>query len=309
MKRLFPERPAYKKERRTVGFPILAAFLLLFLCRLFGDKLPWKLPPLVLTLLLELLVFLLPLLVYVIAKKQPSGVSLRLKMPRAAHLPLLLSAFFTLFCGCLLLSILCGGTDSLGNSFTAFEDAATPDPLLMLAAVGVLAILPAIVEELFFRGLLLAEYERRGVVRALIISTLLFAFIHFDLSNLPVYLFSGFLLSLVLYATDSLFATMLLHALHNTLSLFGQRYLNALYEFTGNVQIFLFIMILVFLIALLFFCRGATKIYASRDRREIKEPRRNVPRVIQLYTLLDAACDPCLILSLVITIAGFILLS
>lgn len=309
MKRLFPERPAYRKERRTAGFPVLAAFLLLFLCRLFGHRLPFSLPPLVLTLILEVLVFLLPLLIYALAKKQPSARALRLKMPRAAHFPLLLAAFFTLFSGCLLLSILCGGTGSLGNSFTAFEDATSSDPLLMLAAVGVLAILPAVAEELFFRGLLLAEYERRGIVRALVISTLLFAFIHFDLSNLPVYLFSGLLLSLVLYATDSLLATVLLHALYNTLSLFGQRYLNALYEFTGNVQLFLFIIIFVFLIALIFFCRGATKIYESRDRRGVGEPKRNVPGVIQLYTLLDAACDPCLILSFVVTIAGFVLLS
>lgn len=309
MKRLFPERPAYKKERRTVGFPILAAFLVLFLCRLLGEKLPFHLPPLVLTLILEVLVFLLPFLLYVLIKKQPNGRALRLKMPRAAHLPLLLLSLVTLFSGCMLLSILCGGTGSLGNSFTSFEDAANPDPLLMLAAVGVLAILPAIVEELFFRGLLLAEYERRGLLRALVLSSLLFAFIHFDLANLPVYLFSGFLLSLVLYATDSLIATVLLHTLYNTLSLLGQRYLNALYEFTGNVQLFLFIMILAFLISALFFCRMTAKIYQSRDRREVGEPRRCVPRNVQLYTLLDAIADPCLILALGISIAGFILFS
>ena len=308
MKRLFPERPAYRKERRVISFPVLAAFLLLFLCRWLGDKLPLQLPPLVLTLILEALVFLLPTLLLMLLKKQPYRTVLRLKAPRAAHLPLLLTAFLTLFTGCLLLSILCGGTNSLGNSVTTFEDAFSSDPWLMLAAVGALALLPAVVEELFFRGIVIAEYEKRGVIRALLLSTLLFAFIHFDLRNLPVYLFSGLLLALVLYATDSLLATVLLHGLYNTLSLFGQRYLNALYEFTGNVQLFLFLMILIFLVSLLFFCKTCHKIYLSRDRREVGEPRRNVPRNVQLYTLLDAICDPCIILSFGITVAGFILL-
>ena len=39
MSKLFPERPIYSRENLVVGYPAFAVFLLLFLVRLFGNKL------------------------------------------------------------------------------------------------------------------------------------------------------------------------------------------------------------------------------------------------------------------------------
>ncbi len=302
-----PPKPVYKKEVRTVGIPLLAVFLLLFLCRLFRNWIDLPLPPFMLTLLCEILVFLCPSLVYVIAKRKGYSREIRLRRFRGVHLPYLIAAFFALFSGCLLLSILCGGTDTLGNSVTVFEKAQAQDFWMKMYMALVLAILPAVAEELFFRGILPAEYERRGGMRAILMSTLFFSLIHFDFRNLPVYLFSGLLLALTLYATDSLPATMLLHAAYNLLSLFGQRYLNALYTFTGNPRLFLFLVILIFLVSLIFLCRAGARIYRRRDHLEIGDPRRRVPADVQLYTILDAFCDPFVILSLGLAVAGCII--
>ena len=176
--------------------------------------------------------------------------------------------------------------------------------LLSLLSVGVL---PAILEAIFFHGIVAAEYERRGAYRAILMSTLLFALVHFDITNLLAYLYAGALLMLVLFATNSLLATMLLHVAYQVLSLLAHTYLVALYRFTGTVQLFLFIFLVLLLLSLILFCRSAMRIYRTRDEHGISNPRRDVPYNVQFYTVLDAVSDPAFIFCVIVSVVGFIL--
>jgi membrane protease YdiL (CAAX protease family) len=247
-----PERPLYRRERLLVGYPVLAVFLLLFLSRLLSKLLSLS-GSLSFSLLCVVLSFLIPSAVFWLLRGSGYTGALRLRAPRAAQLPFLIFAFFMLLSGAMLLSILCKGTSSLGNSATAFEAAEAGGFWRVIGMGVVLAVLPALLEEFFFRGIVALEYERRGAIRAVLMSALLFALCHFDIHNLPVYLFSGALFTLVLFATDSLIATMLLHVVYNVVSLFGQRYLNALYDFTGSLELFIFLLVLLFLVSAIFF--------------------------------------------------------
>ena len=307
MPKWIPERPLYRREWLIVGYPTAAVFVLLFLARLLGEKLALS-GYLWFSLLCTVLAFLLPSLVFCLLRGKGYLRALRLSRPRTFHIPFLLSALFALWSGAMLLSILCGGTSSLGNSTTAFESA-SGSGFFRIIGMGIsLAILPALLEEFFFRGILVAEYERRGAVRAVVMSALLFALCHFDIRNLPVYLFSGALFALVLLATDSLVSSMLLHAVYNTASLFGQRYLNALYDFTGSLELFIFLLILVFLVSMILLCQTGAALYRRREQEQAPTPRRNVPWQVQFYTILDALSDPPLIFAFLLSIVGFILL-
>lgn len=308
MAKFIPPRPNYARERASFGYPVLAAFLLLLAARLCDRYLPVDLGALYITAAITVAVFLLPSLVYIKFRGRGYVRSLRLHRIYPAHLPLLLWGFPALCVGATLLSILFGGTESLGNSSAVFEQTAPDGVWSVILMIPVLAILPACLEELLFRGILCTELDRRGMLRTVVVGSLLFALMHFDLSNLPVYFFAGALLTLVLYATDSLIATMLLHALYNLLSLFGQRYLNAFYHFTGSVELFLFFLILMLLLSLAFFARECARLYRMRVQENVKEPRRSIPRDVQLYTMLDALSSPPVIICVILAVIGFILL-
>jgi len=308
MPHLLPPRPRYARERARYAFLMLFCFAAMFAVRICAKYLPIPLSSPLVLLGLQLTVFLLPALIFIFLRGRGYARAIRLRRPRAVHLPLLLAAFFALLSGALLLSILFGGTDTVGNSAASFEKAAPLTPWQALIAVPVVALLPALCEELLFRGVLCTELDRRGAWRALLVGALLFSLIHFDLSNLPVYFFAGVLLTLVLYVTDSLIAAMLVHALYNLVSLFAQRYLNALYGFTGNVELFLFLIILIFLISLLFFTLFCAREYRARAATQIKPPRRDVPADVQLYTTLDALCEIPILVCFAISVVGFILL-
>ena len=81
------------------------------------------------------------------------------------------------------------------------------------------ALLPAVCEELLFRGAILSAWERRGGRQALLASALMFASLHASFQALPVHLVIGLALGAVVMGSDCLYAGMLFHLIYNGLIL------------------------------------------------------------------------------------------
>ena len=84
------------------------------------------------------------------------------------------------------------------------------------------ALLPAVCEELVFRFIpliLIAPYSRKSAV---VISTLLFAFVHADPYQIPYALVAGAIYMAVDVATESPLPSILLHLFNNTVALLWQ---------------------------------------------------------------------------------------
>jgi membrane protease YdiL (CAAX protease family) len=86
--------------------------------------------------------------------------------------------------------------------------------------VLIVVVLPAVVEELFFRGVLFQALERCGTWPALLLSSLAFAMIHGDLHNFAGPLAAGMIYGYMTYVLDSLWPAMLAHLVNNGLMLF-----------------------------------------------------------------------------------------
>jgi ABC-2 type transport system permease protein/sodium transport system permease protein len=84
-----------------------------------------------------------------------------------------------------------------------------------------LAIVPAVAEELFFRGLVLSGLQRLGSFRAVVISALLFGIFHVATGSMLMVerllpsTFLGLLLGWIAVRTGSLWPGVIVHALHN----------------------------------------------------------------------------------------------
>ena len=92
-------------------------------------------------------------------------------------------------------------------------------PAELTASLLAIAVLPALCEESFFRGLLFSAFEPQGTRRAMAVSALLFALMHGQLTALPLHLLLGFLFGYLMVKTRSIYAPMLYHAFHNGASL------------------------------------------------------------------------------------------
>ena len=102
-----------------------------------------------------------------------------------------------------------------GGASTALAEAVLDEPLWLLLIV--IALTPAICEELFFRGILMKSlaYDPAGAV---CLSAALFALMHFDMTKLFPTFALGLFIGWVVLRTGNLKAGMLLHFINNAIS-------------------------------------------------------------------------------------------
>jgi membrane protease YdiL (CAAX protease family) len=92
------------------------------------------------------------------------------------------------------------------------------DPVIFVTAVLVISLMPALVEEVLFRGVIQnGLVNRYGAVKGIIMTSILFAVIHIN----PATLISVFLMSMMMgyiyYKTNNLIYTSLFHFLNNVI--------------------------------------------------------------------------------------------
>ena len=245
---------------------VFATYLLLLLSKVIDITLINRENEYFSIVILQIMIFILPGAAWCIFNGEKFVSGLRIRMPSAASLPLMLSGAFLLSSGIILISLLFGGLDSLSGSFSLYDTFVSKSNGELSGFVYLImayAVLPAICEEFVYRGILCHEYERGGVLRAILLSSVFFACLHFNLRNFPVYLFGGIVLALTLYATRSLIGSMIVHFLYNLFGLFGQPYMNTLYNITGSSTLFVFVVAVVFFVSAAIFCSCASRLYKS----------------------------------------------
>ncbi len=103
--------------------------------------------------------------------------------------------------------------------FAGMMELMTGQQLPLLVIIGVIALAPAIFEELLFRGLLPRFFEKKGIWTSIILTGVLFAIFHLDFYKLLPITFLGIWLGYLLYTTKSIYLPMLAHFLNNALAI------------------------------------------------------------------------------------------
>lgn len=269
-----------KKEKNIVLTPavvVLATYILLLISKFIDLTLLNRDNEYMSVIILQMMIFLLPgaLWCRFSGEKYLSG--LRIRLPRLSSIALILSATVLMISGGLLLSMLLGGMGSLSDNFTLYDtftskmDGTVSNSLYLVLAY---ALLPALCEEFVYRGILCYEYERGGVPRAIAVSSVFFALLHFNLRNFPIYIFCGIILALVLYATRSLVGAVIVHFLYNIFGLFGQRYIGALYRLTSSTSMLVIFAVMMLLMSAAIFCGEASRLYRKYLRSGVSSDYR-----------------------------------
>lgn len=93
-----------------------------------------------------------------------------------------------------------------------------------MAASLAIGLVPALVEEFLFRGLVLRGYEKFGSKKAVILTGIMFGVLHLQLMSIPSIILLGIMISFVVYRTNSIWAGVIYHFVHNTMTV-GMLYL------------------------------------------------------------------------------------
>ena len=308
-----PRRTAQSRSVRALHAPpilVAATFILLLLSRLIDTRLTNRNNEYAVVILLQILIFLIPAVIYGKLRGDAFPQRIRMRAPRPEHLWFILCMLVVMMSGGLLCGILTGGIKSLTGNFTLYStfvariDGSVAETLYVILAYG---ILPAFCEELVFRSILCAEYEKFGVGVSVAASAIFFAMLHFSFPLLLTYLFLGALLAGAMYTTRSFFTAFVLHLGYNLFCLFGQPYLSSFYVNAGSNDIFIFCVVTVFLLFSAFAMGEARKIYHRYARANLDSsyttptPWRDLPRAF-LRAMFSPATAVCLVIWLVMSI-------
>lgn len=267
--------------------------------------------PYLAAVIVQLITIALPTLFYCMMRGKKLTGNLRLRLPKSYTI--LYTVFVTLFliCGVALISIIeysiaPGSFET--TSATEYASLARRGGFFNEAYLIItFCLLPAVSEELLFRGVVLAEYEKNGVFMAVIMSVLYFSMSHFSLSRLPVYIFSGIVLASAAYATRSVFVTMLIHMLNNTVVLYAENYVLRLVD-RRNSSLMLMLIILagVFMISGVVAGFEAYRVYRTYAVRNVDSDYR-VKRKSGLFSRIQQNFFSPTFLITVIMYVGFII--
>ena len=108
--------------------------------------------------------------------------------------------------------------EGAGFSGTMPESVQGNNALSMALSVIQIAIIPALVEELAFRGVILSQLRRFGNGLAVFGSALLFAFYHGNFLQFTFTFLVGLVLGFIMIRTNNLWITVIIHAVNNGIS-------------------------------------------------------------------------------------------
>ena len=124
-----------------------------------------------------------------------------------------------------------------------------PNWVTFLIQLTTVAILPAICEEFLHRGVLLNGLKEIGIKKAILISSLMFGLLHFNINQFFYATILGMLMALVSVVSKSIYPAMIIHFTNNAISVylssaesygwFGKNFYNYLNNFLQSNNAFL----------------------------------------------------------------------
>ena len=175
------------------------------------------------TVVVQLLILLFPLL-YLWYLKADFKKVLSLQMPKVLHILAALFVWiggFSLMCmlAVFLTKIFPESTQSMADTMAEY----VRQPFWVL--VLVMAVMPAVGEELMFRGFIFGTLKRRWrVLPAMLVTSAIFGIYHMSLSKFFTIALLGFMLVYVVEKTGSIFCSMLMHFCNNLVAVVVMKY-------------------------------------------------------------------------------------
>lgn len=204
------------KRTNYLVFAVVLAYLVLQLFSEFVLGMEWIEKNIYFVLaFIQLFVILLPILLFVRKHKMDWSSVFRIKPVTIPEMMLIVP-----------MAVLSGIIAAILNSIPVYllgKDYSVPtggvpvpsDIQELIVQIIVVALIPSVCEEVFFRGIIYHAFAGMGEWKAIIVSAFYFSLFHFDIRNLLGPFFLGILIAWYCYRTDSIFAGIIAHFTNN----------------------------------------------------------------------------------------------
>lgn len=305
-----------QKMKNTLLAPVLTAIvilLLIFSNFLDREILQYQDNLYLSVIILYLLILVMPGIFY--SKLKGSGYieKMNIRFFGLNKFIFLTAIFLAMICGTMILKLLQYSMNIYVPQITYFDRYLpsgalnVTNPLYVILAY---AILPAAAEEFIFRGIMLTEYAtgKVGQVNSVFLTAILYAMSYFDFVQFPVHFLTGIVFAMAVLVTQSLIASFALHTMYNLFIIYTEDYMMRLAGQTGNILLYIFIMLTcVFAFTIIAFA-GAEKIYYLYSIEKDDKPFPPAENTGVLKRFAEAAISPSYIICLIMFIAAAVIL-
>lgn len=164
----------------------------------------------------QFIAFLLPITIYLLKNKEHGK---RILRPNLLNIQSVILIIIIWFCTLpILISIVSLYTHFFGDTLANIisEDAHTS----FLGNLFFIAITPAILEEILMRGIILDGYRDKNKFIAALMNGFLFGMLHLNSFQFGHTFIAGFIASYLVFATNSIYAAILIHFINNSFPIF-----------------------------------------------------------------------------------------
>lgn len=176
------------------------------------------------------IIFLIPAIIYVIVTK--SSAKDTFKLNRIYLKDTLLIILLGFVCQPIMTFFSLITSFFFNNEIGEFMTGIVSTPYILLLML--VAVLPAITEEVTIRGVILSGYDNKNKYKAALVTGLFFGMLHLDPQQFLYATVLGFILALVVRTTKSIFSAAIIHFLINGTSITMQKILSII---PGNEEI------------------------------------------------------------------------
>ncbi len=172
-----------------------------------------------------------------------------------------------------------------------------------------LAVLPAICEELLFRGVIVNSLKSKGYMFAIFISAFMFAIFHFSLSQLIYPFCFGIILSVVYLKTNNLLFPILLHFANNALSVsiqyFSSSSSTSTFTHSMSMLVYAIITLAIWIVVIYNLIKHFNKSKTNSQQLQSQENQEDLPKYTQNdnNSLIFSVCLGIMIVLYILLIA------
>ncbi|MFA9465988.1 MAG: lysostaphin resistance A-like protein [Velocimicrobium sp.] len=219
------------KNVRHVNETFLITVLIAVVASFVFGRIPLirRLP--IVNLLLSQLIFVIPIMIYLIRGRQNVKKLLRFHkicLPNVALL--IVFAFF--------ISPLLSFLNVVSLLFTTNEVSDTISNIVgsypLIISVMTVAMLPAVLEEIVYRGVFFHEYRNLNPRKGVILSAFLFGLMHMNFNQFFYAFVMGMIFAIIVEATDSILSSMIVHFTINASSVLLAYFIPKMQNIMGN---------------------------------------------------------------------------
>lgn len=258
-------------------------------------------------IILQIVIFIIPGIVYCKLRGSAFTPAVRFNGFGLQKLWFTICSFFVLAFGSALVKLGLYSVGYYSQQYTLYSEYLPNDASSVKNIIYIMiaiAIIPAVTEEFIFRGVILGQYTAMGTksTTAVLLSATMFAMLHFNIYQFPVYFFGGIVLGFVALTTNSILSAMLVHLLNNAFSLLFEPQLLRLISQTDSMIFVLFVLGTIFLVFLVLAFQCGERIYYTKgingDPSPIKKHKK-LKKDNSFSIDLEASISPTFILCIV----------